>query len=285
MIPRRLALAGAVACCLLLAGCPSGTPPPSSAPSQPSAAAGDVYVVQKGDTLYSIAFRLDMNFKTLARRNNIAPPYRIYPGQTLLASKPPRLLPPAHPAAAGRAAQATAAATPTVTTPLAPPPAPAATAATPPPVSASPASSPPPSSAAASAEEPEASSVYDRRLQISWRWPLAGALARGFQEGGSKGIDIAARESEPVAVAANGKVVYSGQGLIGYGNLVIVKHSDQYLSAYGNNSRLLVQEGDEVSAGQAIAEAGAANGRSPSLHFEIRRRGKPVNPLDYLPRR
>jgi lipoprotein NlpD len=239
-------------------------------------------VVQKGDTLYSIAFRLDMNFKTLARRNNIAPPYRIYPGQTLLTSKPPRPAPSARPSAASRAAQAASAAAPVVTTP----PAPAATAAAmPQPASGSLASAPPPpQSAAAPDDEPGASSVYDRRLQISWRWPLAGALARGFQEGGSKGIDIAAREGEPVAVAANGKVVYSGQGLIGYGNLVIVKHSDQYLSAYGNNSRLLVQEGDEVSAGQAIAEAGAANGRPPSLHFEIRRRGKPVNPLDYLPR-
>lgn len=237
---------------------------------------GDVYVVQRGDTLYSIAFRLDMNFKTLARRNNIAPPYRIYPGQSLLIGKPAH--PPGQTPRRQAPPPAARPAPPSAGSALATPPAPAV-------APAAPAAQPPVTAAPAPAEEAGASSVYDRRLQISWRWPLAGALVRGFQEGGNKGIDIAAKDGEPVAAAANGKVVYSGQGLIGYGNLVIVKHSDQYLSAYGNNSRLLVQEGDEVAAGQAIAEAGAASGRPPSLHFEIRRRGKPVNPLDYLPRR
>lgn len=128
-------------------------------------------------------------------------------------------------------------------------------------------------------------SVYDGRIPVVWRWPIKGAVARGFQDGGNKGIDITAHEGESVAVAANGKVVYSGQGLIGYGNLIIVKHSDQYLSAYGNNNRLLVQEGNEVTAGQSIAEVGPLGGRQPSLHFEVRRTGKPVNPLDYLPKR
>ncbi|WP_156302880.1 murein hydrolase activator EnvC family protein, partial [Methylogaea oryzae] len=128
-------------------------------------------------------------------------------------------------------------------------------------------------------------SIYDNQAPITWRWPLFGPLARGFQDDGNKGIDITAHDGETVAVAANGKVVYSGQGLIGYGNLVIVKHNDTYLSAYGNNSRLLVQEGDEVAAGQPIAEAGSVGDKPPTLHFEIRQAGKPVDPLDYLPRR
>lgn len=272
-------------CCLaLLAACastPASRRAPQAASRQQTAPIGDTYVVQRGDTLYSIAVRLDMNFKTLAQINNIVAPYRIMAGQRLSTTQP-RPLPTqqsSRPMAwAGRPTPPPPDLAAT-TTPL---PAPATL-----PLSAIAAAQPAAQNAAppVSANENGVPNIYDGHARIAWRWPLSGTLARGFQDEGNKGIDITGREGEPVAVAANGKVVYSGQGLIGYGNLVIVKHSDTYLSAYGNNSRLLVQEGDEVAAGQSIAEVGSVGDRQPTLHFEIRQAGKPVDPLDYLPRR
>lgn len=125
----------------------------------------------------------------------------------------------------------------------------------------------------------------DNRGKLVWQWPLKGKVFRRFMQAGNKGVDIAAKESAAVASAAAGRVVYRGEGLIGYGNLIIVKHNDAYLSAYGNNAKLLANEGDEVAAGQPIAEAGVVSGKSPALHFEIRRNGKPVDPMDYLPKR
>lgn len=125
----------------------------------------------------------------------------------------------------------------------------------------------------------------EKKLKVRWRWPLKGTIARNFAQTGGKGIDIAASKDRSVQAAASGKVVYSGSGLVGYGNLVIIKHGETYLSAYGNNRRLLVQEGQKVRGGQVIAEVGNAAGNRSVLHFEIRRRGDPVNPLWYLPKR
>jgi lipoprotein NlpD len=102
---------------------------------------------------------------------------------------------------------------------------------------------------------------------------------------GKKGLDIEGKVGQSILAAANGKVVYSGDGLIGYGNLVIIKHDDTYLSAYGHNRRLLVQEGNEVKQGQKIAEMGDSGKQGVILHFEIRRDGKPVDPLRYLPKK
>lgn len=118
-----------------------------------------------------------------------------------------------------------------------------------------------------------------------WRWPVRGRIVRGFRQRGSKGIDIAAPQGTKVRSAAAGKVVYSGSGLRAYNNLLIIRHDDEFLSAYGYNRRVYVKEGDLVIAGQNIAEVGAVNGKRTSLHFEIRRHGKPVNPLRYLPAR
>ncbi|MEN6538421.1 MAG: peptidoglycan DD-metalloendopeptidase family protein, partial [Mizugakiibacter sp.] len=122
---------------------------------------------------------------------------------------------------------------------------------------------------------------------VAWRWPADGALLSRFQGGDPtrQGIDIAGKSGDPVRSAADGTVVYSGNGLIGYGELIIVKHSDSYLSAYGHNRRRLVKEGDRVAAGQQIAEMGASGAPRDELHFEVRRDGKPVDPLDYLPPR
>jgi lipoprotein NlpD len=118
----------------------------------------------------------------------------------------------------------------------------------------------------------------------AWAWPASGKLIGQFAENGAnKGIDIAAKVGDPVLAAGPGRVVYSGQGLRGYGKLIIIKHNNTYLSAYAHNNTLLVKEGQTVTRGQRIAEAGNSDSDVPKLHFEIRRQGKPVDPLKLLP--
>ena len=121
----------------------------------------------------------------------------------------------------------------------------------------------------------------------AWHWPVNGAVATEFgsRPGSGTGLLIAGKVGEPVRAAAAGRVVYAGSGLIGYGRLIIVKHNDTYLSAYGYNNSLLVREGDSIKTGQRIATLGEGPGREPRLHFEIRRNGEPVNPRQYLPAR
>jgi lipoprotein NlpD len=122
--------------------------------------------------------------------------------------------------------------------------------------------------------------------KITWRWPTGGNIRNRFDpSGGKKGLDIEGKMGQPIYAAAGGKVVYSGDGLIGYGNLIIIKHDSTYLSAYGHNRRLLVKEGSEVKQGQKIAEMGDSGKQGVILHFEIRRDGKPVDPLRYLPKK
>ena len=122
--------------------------------------------------------------------------------------------------------------------------------------------------------------------KLSWQWPVRGKIIKRFNKKrlDAKGIDIAVAKGSRIKAAAPGKVVYSGNGLISYGNLVIIKHNNTYLSAYANNEKLLVREGEHVKQGQVIAEPGGSGLKNPHLHFEIRRKGKPVNPVSYLPR-
>lgn len=120
---------------------------------------------------------------------------------------------------------------------------------------------------------------------LTWVWPATGSVLRGFSEGGNKGLDISGRTGLPVYAAARGRVVYSGSGLVGYGKLIIIKHNKSYLSAYAHNDKLLVKEGDSVKGGQRIAQMGQTGTQEVKLHFEIRRDGRPVDPLIYLPRR
>ena len=205
--------------------------------------------VEDGETLYSIGWQYGYDYRTLAAWNDIDAPYVIKPGQWL------RITPPSG----GGTKTATAPHQPkhVIETSVSPPHD----------------RSPP----------PQAQQV------IRWSWPARGKLVVKFSphQPMQKGVDIAGSLGEPVRAAAAGRVVYSGSGLIGYGNLVIIKHSEHYLSAYGYNRTLLVQEGDEVTRGQEIAEMGsAASGdKDIKLHFEIRRDGDPVNPLNYLPSR
>lgn len=120
---------------------------------------------------------------------------------------------------------------------------------------------------------------------VRWNWPAKGKVIKKFnrQRNDAKGLDIAGKEGDPVLASADGKVVYSGNGLISYGNLIIIKHNKTFLSAYAYNRKLLVKEGDLIKAGQKIAEMGHKDELSPRLHFEIRRNGKPVDPMKYLP--
>jgi len=122
-------------------------------------------------------------------------------------------------------------------------------------------------------------------LKLHWQWPIKGRVVKNFSQSGSKGIDISGQLGQSVRAAEAGKVVYSGDGLIGYGNLLIIKHNEMYLSAYANNSRLLVSEGQVISKSQVVAEVGKVGSGQPALHFEIRKNGKPVNPVNYLPKK
>lgn len=217
---------------------------------------GQSVKVQRGETLYGIAFRNGVDFRDLAAWNNIPSPYTIYPGQTL------RLYP-----ASGSRPTAT---TPTVATGK---PRPATTTGTVGSVATAPKPAPTPTAPASSG--------------FSWRWPADGHVIGRYVAGDAskQGIDIAGSSGQAVRAAADGVVVYSGAGLVGYGELIIIKHSEAWLSAYGHNRRRLVNEGQNVKAGQQIAEMGSSGAAREMLHFEIRYNGKPVDPQTYLPSR
>ncbi len=213
----------------------------------------DAHRVERGDTLYGIAWKYDLDYRQVAAWNGVRSPYTIYPGQRLRLSPPPARRGAPRPAQPQPKSQPK----PDPAPPRRPP-------ATP---------SPPPASAPAAAGE------------VQWRWPAEGELVRRFSPGnGSKGIDIAGRPGQQVQAAAGGRVVYSGSGLRGYGKLIIIKHNNSHLSAYAHNDRLLVKEGDNVRGGQRIASMGRAGDRQVKLHFQVRRNGKPVDPLRYLPK-
>lgn len=252
----RLPLAcSLVAAAVLLAGCTASWRAPvesrvktGAAPSPRTVTHGREYRVRQGDTLYAIAWQKGVDYRLLAAWNGIRPPHRIYAGQIL------RLSPPA----ASRT----------------PPPAP--------PTAAKPKPKPKPRVYAA----PQPAPALAAPKRLAWHWPAQGEIVSSFnaRDPLRNGIKIAGRSGNPIRAAEAGKVVYSGSGLIGYGQLIIVKHNDNYLSAYGHNRKILVKEGDQVTKGQKIAEMGTANNGNPLLHFEIRRDGKPVDPLRLLPR-
>lgn len=130
---------------------------------------------------------------------------------------------------------------------------------------------------------PEAQSDDDEK--VDWAWPVSGKIVAKFADPVNKGVDISAKLGDPVLASAPGRVVYSGSGLRGYGKLIIIKHNPTYLSAYAHNDQILVKEGQSVAKGQKIGEVGSTDADAPKLHFEIRRLGKPVDPLKFLPER
>lgn len=210
------------------------------------------HMVQKGDTLYSISRQYDLSLAHLARWNALHKTHQIKPGQIL------RLTPP------GIAMVQTQPGSVSVVTA---------------PVSVETHSTP------AMAVKPPVLAELPSRVE-QWIWPVKGRIIKTFNASDTarKGIGIAGSQGQSVVAAASGRVVYSGNGLISYGNLVIIKHSNDFLSAYAYNKSLLVSEGDFVRAGQAIAHMGVLDNDRAQLHFEIRKDGKPVDPLRYLPR-
>jgi lipoprotein NlpD len=229
-----------------------------SKPAVQVQASKNTYRVQRGDTLYSIAFRYGMDFRKIASANRIPAPYTIYPGQTIL------MLEGALPAPVASKPTKSPDVQPASRPPLAPKPAPVPTAA--------------PAPARPTGE-------YTGSPVGKWLWPSSGKVTRGYSSSLHKGIDIAGNLGEPVLAVASGKVVYAGTGIVGFGELLIVKHNEVYLSAYGHNDRLLVKEGDVVAAGAQIAEKGSSGTDSVKLHFEIRKAGKPIDPQRLLPKR
>ena len=254
---------------------------------------GNAHVVGRGDTLYSIAWRLGLDYRVLAEVNSIRDPYTIYPGQRLAIPEPGDSVPPApdpspvqsEPAASGDAStRGIATNEPPVVTPL-PPSSPDSAQTTDPPREPSVQPEQPVQPAPEPASNAASGPVSASRTVAGVRWtrPTAGKTTGGFGRGGNKGIDIEGSFEQPIRAAAGGRVVYSGSGLIGYGKLVIVKHNDHLLSAYAHNERLHVGEGDDVKIGQHIADMGRSGKGRVLLHFEIRRDGKPVDPLRFLP--
>ncbi len=202
------------------------------------------YRVQRGDTLYSISFSYGLDYRDVANWNGIDPPYRIYPGQHLRLRAPAARAPSRQARTQSRQA-------------------------------------PRPRSA----PRPKREDPTPRQRSLHWQWPTRGSVIRTFSatDNGKKGIDIAGDSGQPVRAAADGEVVYSGQGLLRYGKLIIIKHDQTFFSAYAHNRVLLVTEGQRVKGGQTIAELGSTGTSRPMLHFEVRRNGHPVDPLAYLP--
>jgi len=227
-----------------------------------------VYTVQRGDTLYGIAMEFGVDVRELARWNELPDASVLRVGQSL------RIAPPA---AAGATVTPI---TPGGSTEVRPLPAPSG------PVVATPL---PPSATAPAPITPEsapaAKSGAAPAPSSQWLWPSAGKVIDGFDAPRNKGIDIGGNEGEPVQAAADGEVVHVGSALRGYGNLVIIRHPGDYVTAYGHNRKILVSQGQQVKRGQQIAELGRTDSDRPKLHFEIRHQGKPLDPVKYLPPR
>ena len=229
------------------------------------------YSVKSGDTLIRIGMDNGQSWRDIARWNNIENPNLIETGQVL------RVTPPEETGVVVR---------PVSSTNVVTSPAPANTASATAPASNT-ASVRPPASAAnppnASTPANNLANTDSAEDTVSFQWPTRGNVLAGFDEVKNKGIDIAGKAGDPVLAAADGKVVYAGSGLRGYGNLVILKHNNTYLTAYAHNQSLLVKEDQAIKRGQKIAEMGNSDADQVKLHFEIRRQGKPVDPAKYLP--
>ncbi len=236
------------------------------------------HFVLGGDTLYSIAWQHNLDYRALIVWNRIEAPYTIYPGQRLRLLPPEEFMPSPPLPGERRAPQKPDAG---------PAPAIAAKRVTPPLVAKPPAGPgpdlqtrpSPPSAGKPAARQQEVNAL------LRWDWPTEGKLLKLKSPTAERGLQISGVHGQDVFASCSGDVVYSGSGLLGYGKLIIIKHSDEFLSAYAHNSELLVVEGDQVVVGQLIARMGRGVDGSPILHFEIRKNGKSADPLKYLPDR
>jgi len=214
----------------------------------------DIHIVQKSETLFSLAWRYGWDYKALASANNISYPYTIYPGQKIKVRHSKYAAHSTSTASSKRLTKNKSSKTS--------------------------------NGPSAYKNSPQAPKPVASTSKLSWGWPAKGKVIAKFSTKAptNKGIDISGSLGESVFAAADGSVVYAGSGLLGYGNLVIIKHDDQFLSAYAHNKELLVKENQNVKAGQTIAEIGSSGTDKVKLHFEIRHKGKPVDPLKYLPK-
>lgn len=227
--------------------------PLPSLPGASNAGKPGYYTVKPGDTIMQVGRNASQNWRDIVRWNNLGSPNQIEVGQVL------RVVPPEG---NGTAVSTPVIPAPSTVTPIKPPP-----------VLVAPAVPAVPTPAIAPEDD------------IAWIWPSNGALIAGFDEAKNKGLKIAGKLGDPVVAAADGRVVYAGSGLRGYGNLVILKHNETYLTAYAHNQTLLVKEDQMVKKGQRIADMGSSDADRVLLHFEVRRQGKPVDPAKYLPPR
>lgn len=227
------------------------------------------HIVSKGDTLYSIAWDYGHYFRDVAVWNQINDPYLIYPGQ-VIRLKPDTGKKRAAVVQPGPVVNEDAKPTTTVNVPK--------------PVVSEPKKTETAKPVVSNNNQKRNMAVGQTDKEISWRWPVKGKIIKSRSLTSKKGVDIAGRLGQDVKAAAQGDVVYSGSGLLGYGRLIIIKHNETFLSAYAHNQELLVKEGEAVGAGQIIAKMGTNNNGQPQLHFEIRKNGKSVNPLQLLPK-
>ena len=261
---------------------------------------GNTYTVRKGDTMFLIAYISGLDIKELAALNNMKEPYNLSVGQTLKVSNgrsqsvaQPAVAPqPQTPVQQPVSSEPTVTYTPgangtqygsdgTITGPV------KATAGGLPPVNTAPVNQPVQIQNQPVVSQPIPQDNAPVASTIAWRWPTSGNVVQGFSssDGGNKGIDIGGSRGQAVNAAADGRVVYAGNALRGYGNLIIIKHNDDFLSAYAHNDSILVKDQQEVKAGQQIAKMGNTGTNDVKLHFEIRYKGKSVDPTRYLPRR
>lgn len=300
LMSPSIRLSAAAAALIILAGCASSTrrapvedqgrpaggsssasvsAPKAPPPGAENAGKPGYYTVKPGDTLIRIALESGQNWRDIANWNNLENPNLIEVGQVV------RVAPPASEPATGVVVKPLG--TPRVesrptapTDPRTPPTARPATAA-----SGSAAASAGVTPAPVTPTAPAASSEAREGEEPNWGWPAAGPVLANFEEGRNKGLTIGGKAGDPVVAAADGRVVYAGSGLRGYGNLVIVKHSADFLTAYAHNQTLLVKEDQVVKRGQKIAEMGSTDAERVQLHFEIRKKGKPLDPARQLPSR
>ena len=279
---RLASMSGLLLSSLLLGGCAIGERMAPVARVDPVAdTRPHTHTVRKGDTLYAVAWTHGLDYRVLAARNRLEPPFIIYPGQVLdlvamsndtaQAGVSVAAVPGSSELAQHRIDEGLH-----------------GTRAVPSPGSAE----NPGSGAGSSAEQsqpgddPKRADTFDDNAPVkAWRWPTEGRVIGSFGKSGGKGVHLAGRFEQPVVAAADGRVVYRGTGLVGYGQLIVLKHNKHYFSAYGHNARILVEEGDVVRGGQRIALMGSSGSDRVKLHFEVRHDGKPVDPLRVLPPR
>jgi lipoprotein NlpD len=310
---KGLAIVGVM---LVLAGCAARRPAPVmertspppvveapvAAPEPPVEKPVPTHTVKRGETLASIALQYGLDYRELAAWNNIVNPNRLEVGRVLVIAAPPGAAPVIS---APVTTPLVTAGPPIESRPLANTPnlkvepraskvpfsdramaqmnaaesgASPLNAEAPPPVAVTPAPAPPP----VAAPEPDKPAAGTDKEDVDWMWPIKGRVLAAFSES-TKGMDIGGRKGAPVVAAASGRVVYAGAGLRGYGKLVIIKHNETWLSAYAHNDNILVKEQQDVRKGQKIAEMGSSDADQVKLHFEVRRQGKPVDPVKVLP--